>query len=225
MSPTVVQEADTVPQDIYRPETTGLILVDPYNEFLAKGGKRWDAVKEVVLEVGLVPNLKRLLGGCRRLGVRVFYALHHQSEPGDFDGWKAPSKSNAAMRDLGMFAKGSWGAEIHPDLMPAPGDVMARQHWNSSGFANTDLDFLLKQHGIDRIAVAGMAANTCVESTGRHGLELGYHVTYLSDGVATFSREEQHAAIHLNYPRVGHAVLTIDAFLSRLLPRPAAPVT
>ena len=200
----------------YPAPSTGLILVDPYNEFLSEGGKRWDQVKDVVLEVNLVANLRRLLEGCRTAGVRVFYALHHQSEPGDFDRWKAPSKSNMAMRDLGMFAKGSWGAEIHPDLVPEPGDVMPRHHWNSSGFANTDLDFLLKQNGVDRIAVAGMAANTCVESTGRYGLELGYHVTFLKDGVATFSREEQHAAIHLNYPRVSHAVLAIDDFLAKI---------
>ncbi|WP_291865029.1 isochorismatase family cysteine hydrolase [Bradyrhizobium sp.] len=200
----------------YRASSTGLILVDPYNDFLSEGGKRWPAVKDVVTDVGLVKNLRRLLEGCRRAGVRVFYAMHHQSEAGQFDDWKTPSKSNVAMRDLALFEKGSWGADIHPELVPKPGDVMARQHWNSSGFANTDLDFLLKQYGIDHIAVAGMAANTCVESTGRYGLELGYHVTYLGDGVATFTREEQDATIRLNYPRVGHAVLRIDEFLARI---------
>lgn len=200
----------------YPAALTGLILVDPYNDFLSEGGKRWPDVKQVVEDVGLIANLKRLLDGARAKGVKVFYAMHHQSEPGDFDRWKAPSKSNVAMRDKGLFAKGTWGADIHPELVPKPGDVMARQHWNSSGFANTDLDFLLKQNGIDRIAVAGMAANTCAESTGRYGLELGYHVTMLSDGVATFSREEQHASVHLNYPRISHAVMTVDEFVEQI---------
>ena len=91
---------------------------------------------------------------------------------------------------------------------------MALEHWTSSGFANTDLDFLLKQHGVDHVVVAGMAANTCVEATGRYALELGYHVTYLSDAVATFSKEEQYAAVALNYRRAGHAVMTVDEFLA-----------
>ena len=42
-------------------------------------------------------------------------------------------------------------------------------HWGSSGFANTDLDLQLKQHGVRRIILIGMIANTCIESTGRFG--------------------------------------------------------
>jgi hypothetical protein len=45
------------------------------------------------------------------------------------------------------------------------------------GFANTDLDRLLKQHDIERIVVIGMIANTCIESTSRFGMGLGYPVT------------------------------------------------
>jgi nicotinamidase-related amidase len=49
--------------------------------------------------------------------------------------------------------------------------------WAQSSFANTDLDFQLKQHCIRKIILVGMVANTCIESTGRFGMELGYHVT------------------------------------------------
>ena len=59
MSHTLLKSA-AVPDDIYRSEAAGLTLVDPYDEFLAKGGKRWEAVRPMVLEVGLVSNLKRL---------------------------------------------------------------------------------------------------------------------------------------------------------------------
>ena len=193
----------------------GLIIVDPYNDFLSPGGKRWEDVKEVVQEVNLIENLKYLLENCRLQNIKIFYALHHQSIPGDFNNWKAPSKSNIAMRDLPLFKKGSWGAEVHPQLQPKEGDIIARKHWNSSGFANTDLDFLLKQNGITRIAIAGMATNSCVESTARYGLELGYHVTLLINGVATFSKEEQYASIKYNFPRISHSQLTIEDFISQ----------
>jgi nicotinamidase-related amidase len=36
----------------------------------------------------------------------------------------------------------------------------------------------LKRHGIERIVVIGMIANTCIESTSRFGMELGYHITW-----------------------------------------------
>ncbi|GIT23125.1 MAG: hypothetical protein CM1200mP40_28070 [Gammaproteobacteria bacterium] len=76
--------------------------------------------------------------------------------------------------------------EYHPDLQIQPGDIEARQHWQSSGFANTDLDFLLKQNGLDHVVLAGMRANTCIESTARYAVELGYHTTMLTDAVGVF---------------------------------------
>jgi nicotinamidase-related amidase len=48
-----------------------------------------------------------------------------------------------------------------------------------SGFANTDLDYLLHQRSITHLVLAGMVANTCLESTARYARELGYYVTLL----------------------------------------------
>ena len=77
--------------ETYRAGTTGLILVDPFNDFLSEGGQNWEFVKEVALEVGVVENFKRVLEGARANGVKVFYAMHRQCEAGEFDGWKAVS--------------------------------------------------------------------------------------------------------------------------------------
>ena len=64
-----------------------------------------------------------------------------------------------------------------------------------------------------RVVVVGLATTTCVESTGRYAVEMGYHTTFLKDAVATFSHAEQKAAIELDYPRIAHAVRTVDEFL------------
>jgi nicotinamidase-related amidase len=45
-----------------------------------------------------------------------------------------------------------------------------------------------------------MLANTCIEWTGRFGMELGYHVTLVKDATAAFSREAMHAAHEINGP-------------------------
>ncbi|MGV9798095.1 hypothetical protein ACWDTP_08540 [Mycobacterium sp. NPDC003449] len=37
-----------------------------------------------------------------------------------------------------------------------PGDIVAQEHWCSSGFANTDVDLLLKRRGIRRLIVIGL---------------------------------------------------------------------
>ena len=55
-----------------------------------------------------------------------------------------------------VFAKGSWGGEWHSGFAPQPGDIVVKEHWGSSSFANTDLDMLLKQHGIAKVIVIGL---------------------------------------------------------------------
>ena len=41
-----------------------------------------------------------------------------------------------------------------------------------SSFANTDLDYQLKQRGIQHLVFAGLIANTCLEATARFAYEL-----------------------------------------------------
>lgn len=97
-----------------------------------------------------------------------------------------------------------------------PGDVVALEHWGSSGFANTDLDLQLEQHGIRRIVLIGMIANTYLESTGRFGMELGYHVTLVKDATAAFSQEAMHAAHAINGPTYAHAIVTTEEPIPQL---------
>lgn len=79
-----------------------------------------------------------------------------------------------------------------------PGDIVVNEHWGSSSFANTDLDMLLKQHGIAKVIVIGLLANTCIETTGRFAMELGYHVTLVKDATAAFNKDRVHAGDELN---------------------------
>jgi nicotinamidase-related amidase len=102
--------------------------------------------------------------------------------------------------------------------VPQPGDIVIKEHWAQNGFANTDLDFQLKQHGIDTVIVVGMLANTCIEATGRYAMELGYHVTLVKDATAAFTPDRMHAAHELNGPNFAHAILT-TAELVAVLPK------
>ena len=44
---------------------TGILLVDPYNDFLSPTGKLWPQAKEVAEEVNLLSNLKSIVGAAR----------------------------------------------------------------------------------------------------------------------------------------------------------------
>lgn len=76
-----------------------------------------------------------------------------------------------------------------------------------SGFAHTDLDQQLRQHGIEDVILAGMTAPGCVESTGRYAVELGYSITLVKDATAAFTKEHLHAAVELNGPLYAEAVV------------------
>jgi nicotinamidase-related amidase len=42
---------------------------------------------------------------------------------------------------------------------------------SSSSFQNTDLDYQLRQRGIRHLVIAGLVAETCLESTTRYAYE------------------------------------------------------
>jgi ureidoacrylate peracid hydrolase len=84
----------------------------------------------------------------------------------------------------------------------------------------TDLRDHLERLGTTHLVLAGMTANLCVESTGRHASELGYDVTFLSDAIGAESLPAYEASIHLNYPLIGNAVIEVADFLAAVAPAP-----
>lgn len=211
------QETLTYPGD-----RTALLFVDPYNDFLAEGGKLWPMVSDVANTVGLHANLRTITAAVRKAGMPVFIVPHHRAEPYDFAGWDHPTPYQLGGSKLQVFAKDSWGAEWHADFAPKPGDTIVKEHWGGSGFANTDLDFLLKQKRISHVILIGLIANTCIETTGRFAAELGYHVTLVRDATAAFTHEAMHAAHDLNGPNFAHAILTTAELLA-VLPQTLQP--
>lgn len=201
---------------IYPRERTALLLVDPYNDFLSEGGKIYPRLKAVADEVGLLDNLRRLDRAVRAARIQVVIVPHRRWQPGDYEDWDHPNPTQRQIMERHSFARGEWGGEWHPDLAPKPGDIVAQEHWSQSGFANTDLDMRLKQKGVTHVILMGLLANTCVESTGRFAMELGYHVTLVRDATAAFRPEMMHAAHELNGPTFAHAILTTADVIAAL---------
>src|SRR5262245_1427170 len=203
-------------QVTYEKEITALLVIDPYNDFISEGGKLWDRVKGVAEANNCVPHMLQVLHAARQAELRVFYALHRRYRPGDYETWKYIAPVQKAAWSRKTFEYGTWGGEIRREFEPQPGDIVALEHWCSSGFANTDLDLQLKTHGIHKLIVIGLRANTCVESTVRFAAELGYEVTMVQDATASFSDEEMHAALDINIPNYTSAIVTTNAVVDAL---------
>jgi ureidoacrylate peracid hydrolase len=189
---------------------TALLVIDPYNDFISEGGKVWDRLKPVADANNCVPHMLQVLQAARSAGLRVFYALHHRYRPGDYETWEYIAPIQKAAWSRKTFEYGTWGGEIRPEFTPQPGDIVAQEHWCSSGFANTDLDLQLKQHSIHQLIVIGLIAHTCVEATVRYAAELGYQVTVVKDATASYSDEHMHAALDVNLPNYVSAIVTAN---------------
>jgi nicotinamidase-related amidase len=192
----------------YERETTALLVVDPYNDFISEGGKIWPRIKAVAEGNNCVPNMLEVLNAARKSKLRVFYAMHHRYRAGDYETWKYIAPIQKAARQHKSFEYGTWGGEFRAEFVPEPGEIVATEHWCSSGFANTDLDLQLKRHGIHQLIVIGLIAHTCIEATVRYAAELGYEVTVVKDATADYSDEMMHAALDINMPNYATAIAT-----------------
>jgi ureidoacrylate peracid hydrolase len=195
---------------------TALLVIDPYNDFISEGGKLWDRLKPVADANNCVPHMLQVLKAARSAGLRVFYALHHRYRPGDYETWEYIAPIQKAAWSRKTFEHGTWGGEIRPEFTPQPGDIVAQEHWCSSGFANTDLDLQLKQHSIHKLIVIGLIAHTCVEASVRYAAELGYQVTVVKDATASYSEEHMHAALDVNLPNYASAIVTANEVIESI---------
>lgn len=200
----------------YPHRRTAVLLVDPYNDFLSEGGKVWPLLRDIAEKVGLVDNLRRIVRAARAASIRIFIAPHRRWQPGDLESWARPNPYQLGAARAKTFELGTWGGTFHSDFTPQSGDVVIKEHWGSSGFANTDLDLQLKQHDIAALVVVGLIANTCIECTSRFAVELGYHVTLVRDATAAMSDDAMRAAHEINGPTFAHAIMTTDQVVGAL---------
>jgi nicotinamidase/pyrazinamidase len=97
----------------------------------------------------------------------------------------------------------TWGAALHPGLALPEDAPRVRKGANGedgySGFTMrdpisgettaTELEAILRDAGIERVVVVGLATDYCVKATALDALRLGFETTILSDAVAAVDLE------------------------------------
>ena len=90
-------------------QTTALLVIDPFNDFISEGGKVWDRLKVVAEANGCVPNMLDVLTAARKAGLRVFFSPHRRYRPGDYETWKYVAPIQKAAWSGKTFEYGTWG--------------------------------------------------------------------------------------------------------------------
>jgi ureidoacrylate peracid hydrolase len=197
----------------FPPKETALLVIDPVNDFLSEGGAAWDMTKGTVEKNDVVNNLKRAIEGARKAGIPVLFAPMAYTEE-DYASHELHRRSgiNRIMFERKMFLAGSWGADFHPDLQPLPTEIVLLPHKSCDVF-QTDLAEHLDRLGTTHLVIAGMTANLCCESTGRHAMERGYDVTFLYDAIGAENLPAYEASVLVNFPLIANAVMKVEEFL------------
>ena len=159
------------------PAHAALLVVDVQNDFVADGGFFDQIGADVKTIQRAIPPLVQLIDRAREAGVLVIFiqAIY------DPQYLSAPMRERDLRvgRRMPRCLTGSWGADFHV-IAPRPNEPVVIKH-RYSAFANSELDDLLKRHGIRSLLLAGVSTDTCVESTGRDAYFIDYYVTLVAD--------------------------------------------
>jgi nicotinamidase/pyrazinamidase len=136
----------------------------------------------------IIPLVNRQVDQARDAGSSVFYTQdwhpehtpHFQTEGGI---WPV------------HCVGGTWGAQFHPELL-VQGDIVRKGSDGEDGYSGftvrdpvsgdahaTVLGSRLRERGVKRLVVLGLAGDYCVGATARDGTAEGFEVTVLRDAV------------------------------------------
>lgn len=181
------------------PSRTALVLIEYQNEFTSEGGVLHPAVSAVMDKTNMLPRTVAFVDAARAAGVTIMHAPITFA-PGYGELSRHPYGILKGVVDGNAFVKGTWGAAIVDDLIPADGDILIEGKRGLDTFASTNLDFILRSKGIDTVILGGFLTNCCVESTMRSAYENGYRVITLTDCMAATSPEQHDNAIAYDFP-------------------------
>lgn len=187
-----------------------LLVIDMQNDFVREG-----APMEVPAARAAMPAMRRLLAGCRGLGVPAVFTRHLLY--GTFDVSPLELAYQPRLREAGLRA-GSDGVEVVAELAPRPGEVVIDRH-RYDAFHGTPLATVLRNlrapGRVDTVVISGTVTNICCESTARSAFMHDYKVAFVEDATAALT-EEAHRATLSTIAQAFGRVLTVDALLAEL---------
>ena len=172
----------TDPATEYGPGTA-LLVVDVQNDFADPDGSLYVGGGETAITF-----INEHVAAARRAGSLVVYTQD----------WHPASTPHFA-KDGGIWpvhcVGGSWGAELHPDLVVAGPSILKGTGGEDgySGFAvrdpasgeetQTELGAMLAERQIERLVIVGLATDYCVKESAVDSAHRGFATTVLADGI------------------------------------------
>jgi nicotinamidase-related amidase len=220
--------------ELVAPRHTALIVVDMQNDFCSSEGSLAASGSDPGLIQAMAPRLQRLLEAARQIRLPIVHVRTEHSAWTNSASWLGRMRGRRRV----VCSPGSWGAEYYAGFEPRSDDarepgghefVVTKHRY--SGFVGTELDLILRSHGIRSVIMTGEATNVCVESTARDAFMRDYWVAFVSDCTATTVQAAHDATLytmgkHFATVVTGEEVMAVwsgDAQAAR--PRTGTPVS
>ncbi|MFB8003295.1 cysteine hydrolase family protein [Nocardia sp. NPDC056000] len=176
-----------------------VLMIDVQNGYIAEDRVRdllgWPPIwrlNEVVSECA------ELLAAARSADVPIVYSRQTASPAGLLAANPRAAhhqKIRGARLPALTAAEREWRSQIMDLVAPAPGELVLDKTRHSF-FTYTELDPILRSLGVQRLLVAGLQTNVCVEATVRSGLERNYEMAVAEDAVSTDGPALHHGALN-----------------------------
>ncbi|MDR2946706.1 MAG: cysteine hydrolase [Candidatus Adiutrix sp.] len=137
-----------------------LILIDIQNDYFPGGRMELPGSEEAGRKAGVV------LAAARAAKFSVFHVQHFSTRPG-----------------AAFFLPDTEGVNIHASVAPLPGEPVIRKNFPNA-FRQTDLLKRLREGCINRLFIAGMMTQMCVDTTVRAAADQGFQCTLAHDACA-----------------------------------------
>ncbi len=147
----------------------------------------------------LVENNKKFFEACRDKGIPVVHVVTAYRDVAEIRSnprWRALADSPDSTRKNVERHNiiGSPGLEIMPGLYDPSRDMLVRTKKRYDCFGATDLDFILRTHGINTLLLTGINTNSCVLATVCAANVRDYAAIVIEDCVDTMDGADLHHA-------------------------------
>jgi nicotinamidase-related amidase len=165
-----------------------LLIIDVQNGAFGPAEATSKPEFHAVATAHVIPNIGRLIDEFRRQRLEVIYTV--------IENLTQDGRDRSLDYKLSGFniAKGSWEARIVDEIAPQ-GDEIVLPKTSSSVFNSTNLDYLLRNIGIEDVFVAGFLTDQCIDHVVKHGADLGYYMTCVHDACAAETEARHEAAL------------------------------
>jgi nicotinamidase-related amidase len=201
---------------------TAVLVTDPQNDFLSDKGATWKLVGDSVTENHTVDNIEQIFKAAKKNGYEVFVSPHYYY-PTD-GGWQFGGTVEKMMHDINMFERkgaldtegfsgsgADWLEQYKPYI--EDGKTVVTNPHKVYGPESNDLVLQLRKRRINKVILAGMSANLCLESHMRELLEQGFEVAVVKDATAAAQHPELgdgYATALVNFNFMANAVMTTE---------------